>query len=83
MRGVLAAGGNHEARWPIERILRIADQAIGRDTLETLHQDMGGRPVSPDLSALWHDLGVIPRGDHVEFDDAAPDAEIRKAITRK
>jgi hypothetical protein len=83
MRGVLAAGGNHEARWPIERILKTADQAIGRDTLETMHQDMGSRPVSPDLGALWADLGVIPRGDHVEFDDSAPDAAIRRAITRK
>jgi predicted metalloprotease with PDZ domain len=83
MRGVIAAGGNHETDWPIERVLAIADKAIGFDTLERLHREMGDKPVSPDLAALWRDLGVIPRGDHVDFDDSAPDAGIRKAITRR
>jgi hypothetical protein len=83
MRGGLAAGGNHEANWSIERVLATADKAIGSNTLERLHREMGDKPVSPDLDALWRDLGVIPHGDHVEFDDRAPDAAIRKAITRR
>jgi len=83
MRGGLAAGGNHEANWSIERVLATADKAIGSNTLERLHREMGDKPVSPDLDALWRDLGVIPHGDHVEFDDRAPDAAIRKAITRQ
>ena len=29
MRGVLAAGGNHEVDWPIGRILATADKAVG------------------------------------------------------
>ncbi len=83
MRGVLAAGGNHETDWPIARILAIADKAVDSDALERLHREMGDKPVSSDLDALWRDLGVIPRGDHVEFDDRAPDAAIRKAITSR
>ena len=83
MRGVLAAGGNHEVDWPIDRILAAADKAIGLDVLEKLHREMGGKPVSPDLDALWRDLGIVPRGDHVEFDDNAPDAAVRKTITRR
>jgi hypothetical protein len=78
---VLAAGGNQEADWPIDRTLATADKAIGLDTLEKLHREMGSRPVSPDLDALWRDLGVIPHSDHVAFDDHAPDAAIRNAIT--
>ena len=67
----------------VERILKTADQAVGSDTLERQHREMGERPVTPNLEGLWRDLGIVRRGDHVEFDDRAPDAEIRKAITRR
>jgi hypothetical protein len=42
---------------------------------------MGPKPVKPDLAALWRDLGLKPQGESVEFDDTAPLAAIRKAIT--
>jgi hypothetical protein len=38
--------------------------------------------VTPDLDALWRDLGVIMRDAEVSFDDNAPLAAIRAAITR-
>jgi hypothetical protein len=38
--------------------------------------------VAPDLDALWRELGVQPRGGGVSFDDDAPLAAIRAAITR-
>ena len=44
---------------------------------------MGPKPVTPDLAALWRDLGLRPRGEALEFDDSAPLAAIRKAITAK
>ena len=81
MRGVLAAGGNHERDWPIERILSTADKAVGVDVLSRLHREMGPKPVTPDLASLWRDLGLRPRGEDLEFDDNAPLAAIRKAIT--
>jgi hypothetical protein len=81
MRGVLAAGGNVEADWPIERILSVADKAVGVDVLTRLHAQMGPKPVAPDLDALWRDLGLRLQGGSVEFDDTAPLAAIRKAIT--
>jgi len=83
MRGVIAAGGNHEQDWPIERVLATADKAIGVDVLTRLHNEMGPKPVSPDLAALWRDLGLRPRGEALEFDDSAPLAAIRKAITAR
>jgi hypothetical protein len=81
MRGVIAAGGNHEHDWSIERILAAADKAVGVDVLTRLHREMGSKPVSPDLAALWRDLGLRPRGEGFAFDDSAPLAAIREAIT--
>ena len=81
MRGVIAAGGNHEKDWPIERVLATADNAVGVNVMTRLHGEMGTKPVSPDLAALWRDLGLRLSGEALEFDDAAPLAAIRKAIT--
>jgi hypothetical protein len=81
MRGVLAAGGNHEQGWPIQRILSTADKAVGLDVLTRLHDQWGSEPVTPDLDALWRDLGLKPHDGGLDFDDTAPLASIRKAIT--
>jgi hypothetical protein len=81
MRGVISAGGSHEQDWPIERVLATADQAVGVDVLTRLHNEMGAKPVTPDLAGLWRDLGLRLRGEALEFDDGAPLAAIRKAIT--
>lgn len=82
MCGVLAAGGSHEQDWPIERILTTADRAVGMTVLTRLHDEWGHTPVSPDLDALWRDLGLRMRDGNLVFDDTAPLAEIRQAITR-
>jgi hypothetical protein len=81
MRGVLTAGGNHEQDWSLERVLSTADKAVGVDVLTKLHDAMGPKPVTPDLAALWRDLGLKAQGEGVEFDDTAPLAAIRKSIT--
>jgi hypothetical protein len=62
-------------------VLSTADRAVGLDVLTRLHNEMGPKPVTPDLAALWRDLGLKSQGESVEFDDAAPLAAIRKAIT--
>lgn len=82
MRGVLAAGGSHEAEWTIGQVLDAADAAIGADVLGRLHREHGERPVRPDLDALWRALGVRIDGDSMILDDGAPLAAIRRAITR-
>ncbi len=81
MRGVLAAGGNHEVVWPIERILATADKAVGVNVLTRLHEEMGPKPVTPNLDVVWQDLGVIAQGEGVEFDDKASLVAIRASIT--
>ena len=82
MRAVIAAGGNHEVDWPIERVLATADQAIGVNVLTQLHGEMGAKAVAPDLAGLWRDLGLRPQNGILEFDDTAPLAAIRVAITQ-
>jgi hypothetical protein len=82
MRGVLAAGGSHEVDWSIERVLSTADKAVGVDVLTKLRNEWGSQPVKPDLSALWRDLGLRLRDGGVEFDDTAPLAAVRMAITK-
>jgi hypothetical protein len=82
MRGVIAAGGNHEEDWPIDRVLSTADKAVGVDVLTKLHDAWGPKAVTPDLDALWRDLGLRIRDGGLEFDDTAPLAAIRAAITR-
>src|ERR1700722_4239830 len=72
MRGVIAAGGNHEVDWPIDRILATADKAVGVDVLTRLHERMGSKPVTPDLDGVWRDLGLRVQGESLDFDDTAP-----------
>jgi hypothetical protein len=38
--------------------------------------------VAPNLDALWRDLGVRVRDGEVDFDDNAPLAAVRAAITQ-
>jgi hypothetical protein len=82
MRGVIAVGGSHEVDWSIERVLSTADKAVGVDVLTKLHDEWGSKPVTPDLDTLWRDLGLRVRDGGIEFDDTAPLAAIRTAITK-
>ncbi|SRR5258708_10915965 len=81
MRGVLAAGGNHEADWSIDRILSVADEAVSLDVLTRLHKEMGSKPVNPDIETLWLNLGVVARDGRIDLDDSAPLANLRTSIT--
>ena len=80
-RGILAAGGNDQVDWPIERAFAEGDKAIGEPVLMELYRKMKDAPVSPDLDALWQELGVIVRNGTLDLDDKAPRAAIRRAIT--
>jgi hypothetical protein len=82
LRAVLAGSGGLSAHWPIERVLRSADAAVGVKVLEELYAKYGDAPVTPDLAQLWSQLGVERDGDSVRLDDAAPLAAIRRAIMR-
>jgi type IV secretory pathway protease TraF len=81
LRGVVDAGGNIGVLWSIEHALDVADRAVGVDVLSRLYADMRATPVQVDLATLWRQLGVSVHDDDIVFDDDAPLAAVRKAIT--
>ena len=82
LRGIVAAGGTIDQDWSIEKAFAVGDQATGTHALSQLYGQMKDKPVPVDLGGLWKDLGVERTADGVKFDERAPFAEIRRAITR-
>jgi hypothetical protein len=82
-RAILKAGGTIESDWPLARTLEIGDGATGVPVLRELYEKMKAAPAPVDLSALWKELGVGRSGGTIRFDNAAPLAPIREAITRR
>jgi len=82
LRAIVNAGGTIDADWPIEKAFEMGDRATGTHVLMQLYDSMKDAPKPVDLDGLWRKLGVVRAGDGVRFDDHAPEADIRKAITR-
>lgn len=81
LRGILAAGGHNAARWPLRETLALGDQAVGVSVLVPRYEAMKDAPHPVDLEKLEAELGVTVRRDEVIFDDDAPLAAVRRAIT--
>jgi hypothetical protein len=81
LRGILAAGGNDQADWSIDRAFQEADKAVGVPVLEALYRRMKDRPVAVDLTALWRELGISVAHGELVLDEQAPKAAVRRAIT--
>ncbi|HYK38017.1 hypothetical protein [Alloacidobacterium sp.] len=82
LRGIVNAGGTIDQDWPIEKAFETGDRATGTHVLSQLYDSMKDAPKPVDLAGLWQRLGVVRDGDGIRFDDHAPEADIRKAITR-
>jgi hypothetical protein len=83
LRAIVANGGNVGVSWDVRKTLAIGDRATGTNVLMELYDEMRDAPVSPDLAQLWDRLGIKRSRDGVDFDDAAPLAAIRRAITAR
>jgi len=81
MRAILDAGGNITEDWTVERVAEAGDHATGTTVIADLYKQMKATAVHTDLEGLWRRMGVQVRGGAVTFDDRAPLAAIRKAIT--
>jgi len=81
LRTILEAGGDGDARWPIERVVAAGDRATGTGVMSRLYEDMASQPMTPDLDTWFTRLGVRYRDDEIRFDDDAPLAHIRRAVT--
>jgi hypothetical protein len=80
LRGIVRAGGSMRQDWPLARALKAGDDATGVPVLMELYDQMKASPVTPDLAAMWHELGVRPSGNSVVFDQSAPQASIVRSI---
>lgn len=81
LRAINAKGGSIAVRWDLARALGEGDKATGTDVLQGLHERLGPRAEAVDLPALFARLGVRREGDTVAFDETAPLAELRRAMT--
>lgn len=81
LRGILDAGGDIRRDWKLTDALRTGDQAVGVSVLIPLYDKMKDRPYEVDLDAMWKQLGVECTGNIAQFNDSAPLAKLRDAIT--
>ena len=66
---------------PSREVLTAGDEGTGTHVLTDLYGQMKDKPGKVDLADLWRRLGVSMQGETVSFDDSAPLAPIRRAIT--
>jgi hypothetical protein len=81
LRGIVAAGDDVGAHWPVLRFLQTGDRATGTTVLIDLYRTLALRAEPTDLDALWKRLGVRRAQGRVVFDDTAPLAALRRSIT--
>jgi hypothetical protein len=83
LRGIQKAGGSIRVDWPIDQALAAGDAATGTHVLRDLYKKMGPSAMDVDLDAIWKRLGVVASRGKVTFDDKAPLARVRRAITER
>src|SRR6185312_15285302 len=81
LRAIMNDGGVITEDWELERAFSVGDKALGLPILEQLYAKMKDKPVSVDLDKLWKALGVSQQDGVANFDDRAPLAPIREAIS--
>ncbi|MGB9028830.1 MAG: hypothetical protein WCC27_01820 [Acidobacteriaceae bacterium] len=82
LRAIVAAGGTIDQDWPIRKAFQAGDAGTGTHVLEDQYNRMANAPVPVDLDGLWKKLGIIRTATGIRFDDSAPEAAIRIAITK-
>ncbi|HEX3915285.1 MAG TPA: hypothetical protein VHW71_17440 [Steroidobacteraceae bacterium] len=83
LRAILKETGGYAFDASIGEVLKIGDAATGTHVLYGLYQQVRTTPQTPNLDVLWTLLGVPGDPKTQPFDDRAPLAAIRIAITAK
>ena len=81
LRAINRASGGNTTYWEVEQVLAAGDAAVRLDVLTALYNDMKDRPVHVDLDRALQRLGISEVGGEIRFDDGAPLAALRRAIT--
>jgi hypothetical protein len=82
LRAIVKAGGTIESEWELSHAIEIGDRATGVPVLQEFYDKMKAAPVAVPLDDLWAKLGIATHDGRIVFDDSAPLAYIRKAITQ-
>jgi hypothetical protein len=83
LRAILKETGGYGADRSVDEVLRIGDAATGTQVLQDLYRQVKATAVTPDLELLWNRLGIPSDPKSQPFDDRAPLAAIRIAITAR
>jgi hypothetical protein len=83
LRAIARESGGIANYGNVQDVLRIGDAATGTHVLAELYAEMADHPVTPNLDQLWKSLGIALVDGAVSFNEKAPQAELRRAITRK
>jgi hypothetical protein len=83
LRAILKETGGYGFDSDIGNVLRIGDAATGTHAMYGLYQQVRATPQTPNLELLWTLLGVPNDPLTQPFDDRAPLAAIRIAITAR
>jgi hypothetical protein len=81
LRGIVRTGSNVSDTWDIRHFMEVGDRATGTTVLTDLYRAWGLAPESVDLADLWSKLGVRLEAGGAVFDETAPWAAVRRAIT--
>jgi hypothetical protein len=82
LRAIAGMGPGAAVQVDLARALDAGDAATGTDVLQGLYRTLAAAPGTVDLAAEWRALGVARGPDGgVMYDDRAPLAWVRKAIT--
>lgn len=82
LRAIVRAGGSIEDAMDVDEMLALGDAALPAPVLGPLYEAMKADPHPVDLETLWRRLGVRRAGERVVYDDEAPLAAVRRAMTR-
>jgi hypothetical protein len=82
LRAIVAADYHMMKVGEVSDVLAIADTATGVDVLNPQYERMRDQPLPAEIDSLWQRLGVARSGGRVIYDDQAPQAHIRQALTR-
>ncbi len=81
LRAIVATGADVESRWDVEQVLDTGDRATGTTVFHDTYRSLALAPGTVDLPALWSRLGIRADGAGVAFDEGAPLASLRRAMT--
>lgn len=81
LRAVQSEGGDLTRAWDLEHVLSVADRSNTQGVMKALYRTHGQRGMTVSLPDLWRQLGVHSENGRLWLEDAAPLADIRRAIT--